>query len=210
MSIGIVISVKANLGVTPVSAAPYEFSQITGIRLGFCMTGVYLIFILLQFLILRKDFNPLALLQVICSFLFGFFVTAAEWLTALLPLPQNYVMQLLYLGISIMMIGLGIMLYMTAEILPLPAEGVMEALTVKSGKPLSTSKVLFDCSMVVVALILSFATSGTLGGVREGTLIAAIGVGRFLKVFAGLWKEKLVAVLFETKVELEEKEECAA
>lgn len=202
MSLGITISVRSNLGVTPVSSIPYVFSQISGIRLGVCTTGIYLIFILTQFLILRKDFKPWSLLQVIGSFLFGIFITGAEWIAALLPHCGNYGMQLLYLLVSMPLLGLGIMLYMSAEILPLPAEGVMGAVSQKSGKPLSTCKILFDCTMVIIAVAVSFALTGRLMGIREGTLISAVGVGKCIQLFSALWKQKVVTVLFGPEKEM--------
>ena len=52
----------------------------------------------------------------------------------------------------------------------------------KSGKMQSTIKNLFDICSVLIAIIVSLIFTGKIQGVREGTVIAALGVGRVLAV----------------------------
>lgn len=199
MAIGVVLSVQSDLGVTPVTSIPYEVSLITHMNLGTCTTAVYLLFIVIQILMLRRDFQMKNLLQIFCSLVFGWFITAAEYTTTFLPECQSYPQQLLYLGISIMLIALGILLYMTADIIPLPAEGVMQAMSVKFHMLLPNAKTFFDCTMVGIAVLLSFLFMHQLVGVREGTVIAAIGVGRVLRLYSRKWEEPLHRFLFSKK-----------
>lgn len=195
MALGVSFSVKSNLGVSPVNSIPYVVSVITGIEMGICTTAVFVGFIAIQICIMRKEFKSSNLLQIICSSLFGFFVTLANFVTQGLPQFDNYIVRLGYLVISMVLVAGGILLYLTPDILSLPGEGVMQAVSLKINKPLSTAKIGFDSAVVVIAAILSLVFLKRLDGVREGTIIAAIGVGQFLRVFTKLWKEKIVNFL---------------
>lgn len=182
MAIGVSVSKISNLGVSPVNSIPCVISSIVGINMGVCTTIVFILFIGIQILIMRRDFKWHNLLQILCSTLFGFFVSLTNSLVGIcLPECNNYIIQLVYILISIVLVALGILFYIEANILSLPAEGVMQALSHKTGIPLSTSKIIFDISVVVIATIFSLLFLHELNGVREGTIIAAIGVGPCLR-----------------------------
>lgn len=65
----------------------------------------------------------------------------------------------------------------------------------KTGIALSTAKLIFDWVVVIIAAVLSLVCLGMLSGVREGTVIAAFGVGLCLKVINRLWREPLARFL---------------
>ena len=71
--------------------------------------------------------------------------------------------------------GFGISFYVEADIMSMPAEGVAQAISIKSGWQLSSAKIMFDWSVVAVSLLLCWLVLHRLDGIREGTLIAAFG-----------------------------------
>ncbi len=73
LALGIALSVKADMGVSPVSSAPYVLSRITGLSLGTATIIVYLFCMALQAAILRRDYRLKNLFQIAVSFLFGYF-----------------------------------------------------------------------------------------------------------------------------------------
>lgn len=183
MALGVSVSKASQLGVSPVNSIPSVLSDILEVDMGICTTAVFIAFIGMQFLILRKDFKAFYLLQIVCSAVFGVFVSVSNRLAAdLLPECGNYAMRLFYIVVSMVLVALGILLYIQACILSLPGEGVMQAISAKTGMELSTAKIIFDWSVVVIAALLSLLCLRTLSGVREGTVIAAFGVGLCLKV----------------------------
>ncbi len=184
MALGVSISKLSDLGVSPVNSIPNVISEIIHIDMGICTTAVFIGFILIQMIILRKDFKRINLLQILCSFIFGFFVSVTNKMASIiLPVCSNYGMKLLYVMISMILIALGILLYLEADILSLPSEGIMKAISFKSGIHISTSKLFFDWSVVIIAAALSIIFMGEFIGVREGTILAAFGVGICLKFF---------------------------
>lgn len=178
MAMGVSVSLLSDLGVSPVNSLPCVISEILKIDMGICTTAVFIVFIVIQLLILRKDFKKLYLLQIFGSVIFGFFVSVTNRLAAMvLPECENYGMRLLYVTVSMVLVALGILLYLEADILSLPGEGVMKAVSYKAGIHISTSKLYFDWTVVIIAALLSVVFIGELVGVREGTVIAAFGVG---------------------------------
>ncbi len=183
MALGVSVSKASDLGVSPVNSIPSVMNEICGIDMGICTTVIFIGFIFIQFLILRKDFKAIYLLQIFCSAIFGFFVSISNQIANnILPVCGNYGMRLVYIAISIILVALGILLYLEANILSLPGEGVMQAISDKTGIVLSSSKMIFDWTVVIIAAILSLIFIGKLAGVREGTVIAAFGVGICLKM----------------------------
>jgi uncharacterized membrane protein YczE len=182
MAFGVSVSKVSDLGVSPVNSIPCVVSEISGIDMGLCTTGVFIFFIFIQLLILRRDFKTVYLLQIICSMIFGMFVSITNQIAGIfLPACTNYAMSILYIGISIILVALGILLYLEADILSLPGEGVMQAVSGKAGIPVSSSKMIFDWTVVIIAAALSLIFLEQLTGVREGTVISAFGVGICLK-----------------------------
>ncbi len=181
MAIGVVFSVKSALGVSPVTCLANVVHQITAIDLGVCTTAVYCLYILVELLILRRDFQPKMLLQIVASFLFGGMVSLATSLFAFLPAPTTYPMRLVFLLCSIPMVAVGVMLYLAPNILPTPGEGMSLAISKKTGLSVASSKMVFDCSLVVVSAATSLIWFHGLVGVREGTVISAVSVGFVMK-----------------------------
>lgn len=181
LAFGVTFSIKSNLGVSPINAIPYVLSLITKIDQGLLTTIVFSIFILMQIVILRKDFKIINLMQIIFSSAFGSFVTFSNNIWTFQG-PTNYIIRLLLLGISIIFVTLGLLFYLAADIVAMPVEGVVLAIQSKINKDFAKIKVVFDIIVVIVSSLLSIFLLGKLIGIREGTLLAAIGTGKILGI----------------------------
>ena len=192
LAFGIALAVNSNLGVSPISSLPFVLSQIVPISLGTCTTLIYILYILLQMVIARK-FRPALLLQLVFSTIFGYFLDGAKFLLGDFCLP-GYFGQLIMLAVSIVMIGFSLVLYIDVELAPMPAEGLVGCISSLNGRPFSQMKTAVDCTSVLIAAVLSLLFLGKLSGVREGTVLTALLVGKtmgFLRKFAGPWIQKL-------------------
>ncbi len=202
MAIGVVFSVKSALGVSPVTCLANVSSQISGINLGICTTAVYCLYILVELIILRRDFKPEMLLQIVASFIFGSMVSIATSLFAFVPAPTTYPMRLVFLLCSIPMVAFGVMLYLAPNILPTPGEGMSLAISKKTGLSVASSKTVFDSCMVVISATTSLVWFHGLVGVREGTVISALMVGFVMKRMQRVMQPSLLRfVERETKLE---------
>jgi len=179
-ALGVNFSINAELGVSPINFVPYVASEILQIDMGTCVTILFLIFILLQIIILRKEFKWINLTQIIFSFIFGYFVNVARFLIGDFRIP-TYAGQLVMLGIGIVLISTGVVLYMQAKLINLSTEGLVDAIVYKiEGSTFHRIKILFDSAHVVFGVAISLIFLGQLYGVREGTVISAILIGKFM------------------------------
>lgn len=80
MTIGIAISVKSNLGVSPVSSIPYTMTCVWGIEMGKATILFHTILVLIQIILLRRNFKPINLLQIAVGVVFGYFTTFCNYL----------------------------------------------------------------------------------------------------------------------------------
>ena len=71
MAFGVAFSIKANLGTSPISSVPYVVSLFTPLTVGTATIMMHIVFILLQILILRKDYHLIQLMQLPVAILFG-------------------------------------------------------------------------------------------------------------------------------------------
>ena len=62
LALGITLNTKTNLGVSPIISMPYAVAQIFGYETGTAVFVAYLIFIVLQIVLLKGKFPPFQLL----------------------------------------------------------------------------------------------------------------------------------------------------
>lgn len=180
-SLGVSLITKASLGTSPISSIPYVLSLSFPFTLG-NFTIVFSVFlILLQLLILRKNFKLEHVLQIPVSFIFGYFIDLTMLLFTWVN-PQIYIMKIVYLLIGCLILGVGVYMEVLADVVMLPGESFVRAIVLTWKTNFGTTKICFDVSMSVIAAVLSFVFAGRLAGVREGTVIAALLVGFIARV----------------------------
>ena len=177
VTVGIAISVKSNLGVSPASSVPYTMTCIWGIEMGKATIVYHTVLVLIQVALLRKKFKPINFLQIAAGIVFGYFTTFCNWAVSFLPVPENLVLRLGMSLISTVFIAFGIFLYMPANIMPLAAEGLSKAIADVCGIAFSKAKVCIDVSAVTISLICCLLIMKSIGSVGVGTVLTAFLVG---------------------------------
>lgn len=189
MSFGVAFSINSTLGTTPISSMAYALALITGMSVG---TTTFLFnagLILVQFLILRSQFNKKRLLQLINCIVFGYFTDVALYFVSFIPFDASVLMCCVYLVLSIFLIALGIFIYLPSNIAPLPGEGCVEAIAIVTGWRFSSVKIGFDALIVTLALIMCWLWyTNIFGAVYIGTIISAFFVGFTLRQISNIYK----------------------
>ena len=98
--------------------------------------------------------------------------------------------------VGVVMVGLGLRLYLTADIIAIPPDALAVAFAWRTKKPLHLCKRVFDCCMVLLSAGLSLAFFRDISGLWIGTVIAALGVGYALKFFSRLLEQPLERWLY--------------
>ena len=175
-SLGVSLITKANLGTSPISSIPYVLSLNFPFTLGNFTIFFSIFLIVLQLIILRKNFELEHILQIPVSIIFGYFIDLTMILFSWVN-PEAYIMKIVYLLIGCLILGVGVYMEVLADVVMLPGESFVRAIVLTWKTNFGTTKICFDVSMSVIAAVLSFVFAGRLDGVREGTVIAALLVG---------------------------------
>jgi len=180
--LGVSFITKAGLGTSPITSIPYTLS------LGFTptvgmFTLVFNIFlVILQVILLRRNFQLQNLLQLPIIALFSFFIDLTMSLLGFMQ-PETYAMKVVSLIVGCLILGFGVFMEMAANVAMLPGEATVRAVSDVFSTDFGKTKIAFDSSMTVIAAILSFIMFRHLDGVREGTIVAAILVGFIARLF---------------------------
>ena len=182
-SLGVSLITKANLGTSPISSIPYVLSLNFPFTLGNFTIFFSIFLIVLQLIILRKNFKVEHILQIPVSIIFGYFIDLTMILFFWVN-PEAYIMKIVYLLIGCLILGVGVYMEVLADVVMLPGESFVRAIVLTWKTNFGTTKICFDVSMSVIAAVLSFVFAGKLAGVREGTVIAALLVGFIARLIA--------------------------
>lgn len=181
IGLGIGFTKHGNMGISPVSSV----ANVMSIRFDFMSFGTWLfttncLFLLGQIVLLRKKFQPIQLLQIPLSMIFGYFSDFGVWIVSGLP-NGMYALRLLWVMCGIVVVGFGVSLSVIAEVILNSSEALIKAIADTFHKDFGNMKVLFDVSWVVVATSLSLIFFHGLKGVREGTILSAVCIGLVVK-----------------------------
>lgn len=188
MAFGVAFSIKSTFGTTPISSISYALNLCTGINIGITTFIFNAALIFIQIIILRVQFKPKRLLQFINCFIFSYFTDLTLSIVYSLNIPDNLLINIILIFLSIFLIALGVFIYMPANIAPLPGEGCVESIAIVTGWRFSSIKIVFDTVMVIISVIMCYFFYTTpWGSVNVGTVISAFMVGFTLRQIAKLY-----------------------
>ncbi|MDR2167036.1 MAG: hypothetical protein LBE35_04185 [Clostridiales bacterium] len=201
VAFGSAFAIASDLGVSPMAALPYVLALATPLSIGFLSSLKFLIFISLQILILRKQFRIFDLIQIAFAFAFGFLLEFAIFALGNLQFP-TYFGRLGMLAISIFLISVGLVLILAARIVALPPEALCVAAERRWPKfKFHLAKMALDSFLALSALTISLIALGGLFGVREGTIISAVAIGRTIPFVKKMLNPVLSRIFKEEKNE---------
>ncbi len=189
-SSGIALVVKSLLGTSPISSLPYVMSFTFPLTLGETTFGVNMLFVLGQFLILKKKFTKLHVLQIPATMIFAYFIDFFMQVFQVVD-PDFYLWKILVLLIGASLVSLGISLQGIADVLKLPGDGIVYVISDTYHFDFGKVKTANDVLLVSLALLLSYCELGDIEGIREGTIISALITGviaRFFLMHLSAWE----------------------
>ena len=194
IAFGTSLSIRANLGSSPISAPPYILSLIPGMNLtmGQLTICMHVFFITIQLLLLRKNFEARQYTQILVSFLFGFYTDLTMWMTGFLQIPFDlnpligYPLRFIELLIGGAVLAFGIACEVRCDSLMLAGEGLPLAISKFLKKDFGKVKICSDTSLVFIGTIFMFIYFGRWSWemVGVGTLVSMFYVGFMVRVFS--------------------------
>lgn len=203
IAFGTSLSIRANLGSSPISAPPYILSLIPGMTLsmGTLTICMHVFFISAQVALLRKDFEKRQFTQILVSFLFGFYTDVTMWMTSFLQVPFTidpligYPLRFIELLIGGALLAFGIACEVRCDSLMLAGEGFPLAISKFLKKEFGKVKMCTDTMLVCIGVIFMFIYFGKWDWklVGIGTLVSMFYVGYMVRVFSPhiSWLDKI-------------------
>lgn len=187
-SFAVALITKSALGTSPISSIPYVLSlQFPALSFGVVTFIINTLLIVLQIALLRHDFQPVQLLQMVVNVIFSWVIDVSMALLAGFN-PHGIVTQVLGVVVGCAILALGICIEVAPQVVVVPGEGAVRAIAAVTQKRFGTIKVAFDATLVATALVLSFIFFGGVRGLGLGTIISALLVGRLCNVFNTYFK----------------------
>lgn len=183
MSLGVVLSVKSDMGTSPISSLPLVITLSTGLSLGTTLMVVHSIFIIIQCFIVRsRRAFLLTVSQVPVTLGLSVFTDIN---TALLNWfePEGILWELGLMALSSVTIGLGIAWEIDSNVSMVADDGLVWRLHLITGVKINTIITTFYTLFVSVAIVLSYLEFGSILGVGVGTVFLALTVGIFTQFF---------------------------
>ena len=194
IAFGTSLSIRANLGSSPISAPPYILSLVPGMKftMGQLTIFMHVFFILIQLLLLRKDFEKRQFTQILVSFLFGFYTDLTMWMTGFLQVPFDinpmlgYPLRFVELLAGGAILAFGISCEVRCDSLMLAGEGLPLAISKFLKKDFGKVKMCSDTSLVAIGTVfmLIFFGGWSWKMVGVGTLVSMFYVGFMVRMFS--------------------------
>lgn len=196
IGLGISMITQSQLGTTAVTSLPFVFSAIFPWSLGTFTMLANILWVVLQLIILQKDFEKKQYLQFLVGPLLGLSID----FNGLLFQPfqtSPYIARLVFVLIGCLILAFGIFLQLSSQTIYNPTEGIVNALATTFKKPFGKVKFLFDTGLIAASIILSLIVLGNISGIREGTILSAFLIGPFTTFFKNRFGAFFSSVLTE-------------
>ena len=184
LAIGIILNTKSLLGVGSINTLPYALANILSVSLGTMTTMVYLVFIIIQ-LILLKRFDLQVIIQLPFSFIFGYLIDFYDLFFSYEP--TAFYMQIVILIIAILLTALGAFLMVLGDIVLNPADGLVHTIGKVTNKDFGFVKNIADLVFIVLTVVICLVTKGYILGIGIGTVVSAIFIGRFVALYQNIY-----------------------
>lgn len=195
LAFGISLSIKADLGISPISSVAYCISVIWGQNLGVMNVIVYTSFVAAQFAIRGKNCRLYDLLQLGVTLVFSW---AMDKLVSIIPYDSAAHSLWGNLGlmlVAVVFVGIGVSWSLNMRLIPNPGEGIVQTLSEKTGWSQGLTKNIFDIGCACLTVVISLVFGGRLIGVGIGTVAAMLGVGRVVALVNRLVTKRLCRAL---------------
>jgi len=186
-SLGIVITLKANIGYPPWDVFHAGIAQVTGLSIGvasiivgFCVVGI------VTALGEKIGFGTL-----VCIPVTGVLI---DLLGKFIPTAENTFLGLVMLVIGLVIISLGSYFYLSSAFGAGPRDNLMIVLKRKTKLPVGICRSIVEVSAVIVGWALG-------GMVGIGTVISAFGIGLCIQVIFSIFRFDPSAVKHETIIQ---------
>jgi len=185
-ALGIVVTIRANIGYAPWDAFHAGLSQKAGFSFG---TASILVGILVGVLVMVLG-EKIGLGSILNMVLIGIYIDIIMY-TEILPLSRNYATGIPMLLGGLFIIAVGSYFYIKSGFGAGPRDSLMVVLNRKTGIPVGVCRIMVELTVTIAGWALG-------GMVGIGTVISALAIGFFVQLVFAVLRFKPAAVQHET------------
>ncbi|MBI4856807.1 MAG: hypothetical protein HY818_08705 [Acetobacterium woodii] len=184
--LGIIVTMRANVGYAPWEVLHSGISQTLGVSIGLVNTAVGAIIVIIVCLFGEK----IGIGTIFNMFMIGLFMDLILYLD-FIPIYQNFWIGTLVLILGLFIISLGTYFYISSAFGAGPRDSLMVAITRKTNLPVGLCRGILEVSVVIIGWFLG-------GMVGLGTVISAFAIGFCVQITFRLLKFDPTQVNHET------------
>lgn len=170
------LSLKANIGVCACwDSVSMNLSELSGIKVGTIGIILNCICVFFQFILLKKEFSPIKLLQIPLAMLSGTVVNIMYY-NVLTFQVTSYTMSVILLVLSFVGLAVFVGGMTMMDLITMPPEALCYTIDRKYGISFAKLRTSIDVICITVSLLLSLIF-GLSFKIREGTIIGLFLVG---------------------------------
>jgi uncharacterized membrane protein YczE len=189
LALGIILTTKAGLGVSPIVSVSYSVSSVFGWNFGNTTLGLYTLFVVVEFILKGKNAKAYDVLQVPLSIVFTRFINIFN--DHIIINFEKLWENILLLVVAIILTGIGAAMSVNMKLVPNPGDGIVAAIADKIHKPMGFTKNCFDLLNITITFCVGIVSGHFLLGIGIGTVMAVIGVGRSVAAFNYICKKPM-------------------
>ena len=188
-ALGIVITIKANIGYAPWDVFHVGLTYKTGLSLGIVSIIVGIVLVIIVTL-LKEKFGLGTISNII---LIGLFVDLIIYVD-IIPIPENYIFGIILLILGLFIISLGTYFYIKSGFGVGPRDNLMVVLAKRTKLPVGLCRSLIELLVTAIGWFLG-------GMVGLGTVISVAVIGFCIQIIFKLFRFDVTAVKHETLAE---------
>ena len=179
LSASAAFQMQLNIGMGPWDGLGKSISSVSGLKVGNAAILMSLTCVLIQLVILKKEFRISNILTLAVGFINGKIINLFYYGVFDKMVINSYVVKFLLFILSIALIAFFVSMIQTADFINLPLEGLCETLADKGFGKFSTIRQTVDILAIISILIITFVWNVPIT-LREGTIISMIVFGPLL------------------------------
>ncbi|GFZ78387.1 hypothetical protein GCM10008018_24830 [Paenibacillus marchantiophytorum] len=187
LTFGVSLAIRAGIGISPQSSLTrimtVIYPQLTQGTYNFILE---LIMLFLTYLVLPKDFKLKNFASLIPAFALALFLDFNLKMTSFIHLDM-YFAKLMLLVFGDAALAFGLFLMIRANLVLMPIDMFVNTVFKRTQKKWGNIKTIFDCSLLILAALIGLIFLSKIMFIREGTILNAILVGQYIKLFSYLF-----------------------
>lgn len=189
LTFGVSLAIRAGIGISPQSSMTRTMTLVyPPLSQGTYNFILELIMLFLTYLVLPKDFKLKNFASLIPAFVLAACLDLNLKLTEFIQLDvYHWKVVLLVVGDAALAFGLFMMI--RANLVLMPIDMFVNTIFKRTGWKWGNIKTGFDCTLLITSALIGLAFLGEIKFIREGTILNAILVGQYIKLYFFLFKK---------------------